>query len=38
MSTTLDIDSIIRQAGPVLHQQGHEMWIRSPSAFSCSAV
>jgi len=25
MSTTLDVDSIIRQAGPVLHQQGHEI-------------
>jgi starvation-inducible DNA-binding protein len=25
MSTTLDVDSIIRQAGPVLHQHGHEI-------------
>jgi starvation-inducible DNA-binding protein len=25
MSTTLDVDSIIRNAGPVLHQQGHEI-------------
>jgi starvation-inducible DNA-binding protein len=25
MSTTLDADSIIRQAGPVLHQHGHEI-------------
>jgi starvation-inducible DNA-binding protein len=25
MSTTLDVDSIIRNAGPVLHQQGHEV-------------
>lgn len=25
MSTTLDVDTIIRNAGPVLHQQGHEI-------------
>jgi starvation-inducible DNA-binding protein len=25
MSTTLDADSIIRNAGPVVHQQGHEI-------------
>ena len=25
MSTTLDVDDIIRQAGPVLHQHGHEI-------------
>jgi starvation-inducible DNA-binding protein len=25
MTTTLDVDSIIRQAGPVLHQHGHEI-------------
>ena len=25
MSTTLDVDTIIRHAGPVLHQQGHEI-------------
>jgi len=25
MSTTLDVDSIIRQAGPVLNQHGHEI-------------
>jgi hypothetical protein len=25
MSTTLDVDSIFRQAGPVLHQHGHEI-------------
>jgi starvation-inducible DNA-binding protein len=25
MTTTLDVDDIIRQAGPVLHQHGHEI-------------
>jgi starvation-inducible DNA-binding protein len=25
MTTTLDVDNIIRQAGPVLHQHGHEI-------------
>jgi starvation-inducible DNA-binding protein len=25
MSTTLDVDTIIRNAGPVVHQQGHEI-------------
>jgi starvation-inducible DNA-binding protein len=25
MSTTLDVDAVLRQAGPVLHQQGHEI-------------
>jgi starvation-inducible DNA-binding protein len=25
MSTTLDVDTILRQAGPVLHQHGHEI-------------
>lgn len=25
MSTTLDVDNILRHAGPVLHQHGHEI-------------
>jgi starvation-inducible DNA-binding protein len=42
MSTTLDVDSIIQQAGPVLHQHGHEIQpfghlVRLPIALAESA-
>ena len=42
MSTALDVDTIIRQAGPVLHQHGHEIQpfghlVKLPIALSESA-
>ena len=42
MSTTLDVDTILRQAGPVLHQHGHEIQpfghlVRLPIALAESA-
>jgi starvation-inducible DNA-binding protein len=42
MGTTLDVDNIIRQAGPVLHQHGHEIQpfghlVRLPIALAESA-